>query len=424
VRLAAAIVARKAAGFCQQIHWPCFTAGSLKSLRNIALVSVSVLLQTISSARADLTLTLTSNSVNAHPGDLVTFSGTITNTTGVTLNATDLFLNFSGVDPTALPDVTQLLGSPNFVLPNNTFSSTVNLFTVHVSPTALPATYGLSITLEDINNNLSEVVTANITVTSGSTPTILANISTRLRVETGENVLIGGFIIAGTQGKRVIMRAIGPSLPVPGALSDPVLELRNASGSLIAFNDDWRTDQESEIIGTGIPPGNNLESAIVVTLPANNAAYTAIVRGYNNATGIGLVEAYDLDHFVDSKLANISTRGLVQTADNVLIAGTIVLGNAPQRVLVRAIGPSLNLSGKLANPILELRDGNGGLIRSNDNWRSDQEAEIIATTIPPTNDLESALVETLPAAGAAYTATVRGVGGTTGVAVVEIYALN
>jgi hypothetical protein len=424
VRLATAFVVRKSVGLCQQVHLPFFTASSVRSLRNIALVSVSLWLLTISSARADLTLTLTSNSQNAHPGDLVTFSGSITNTTGVTLNASDLFLNFSGVDPTALTDVAQLLGTPNFVLPNNTFSPTVDLFTVQVSPTALPATYSLSVTVEDINNNLSNLVTAAISVTSGSTPSTLANISTRLRVETGENVLVGGFIITGTQPKKVIVRAIGPSLPVVGALSDPVLELRNSSGGLIASNDDWRTDQEAEIIGTGIPPSNNLESAIVVTLPANNSAYTAIVLGYNGATGIGLVEAYDLDHSVNSKLANISTRGLVQTGDNVLIAGTIVLGNPPQRVLVRAIGPSLNLSGKLADPILELRDGNGGLIRSNDNWRSDQEAEIMATTIPPTNDLESALVETLPAAGAAYTAIVRGVGGTTGIAVVEIYALN
>ena len=142
----------------------------------------------------------------------------------------------------------------------------------------------------------------------------------------------------------------------------------------------------------------------------------------NNGTGIGLVEAYDLDRLADSKLANISTRGLVQTDDNVLIAGMIVLGQDPLRVIVRAIGPSLNISGKLADPTLELRDGNGGLIRSNDNWRSDQEAEIIATTIPPSNDLESAIVQTLTPGN--YTAILRGVNGTTGIAVVEAYGLN
>jgi hypothetical protein len=242
-------------------------------------------------------------------------------------------------------------------------------------------------------------------------------------VETGNNVLIGGFIVTGTQPKRLILRAIGPSLPVVGVLADPILELRNSLGELISSNNDWRSDQETEINATGIPPGNDLESAIVATLPANGSAYTAIVSGANDGTGVGLVEVYDLDRTVDSKLANISTRGLVQTGDNVLIAGTIVLGEAQQRVLVRAIGPSLPVSGKLENPILELRDGNGGLIRSNDDWRSDQEAEIIATTIPPTSDLESAIVETLPANGAAYTAIVRGVNDTTGVALIEVYAL-
>jgi hypothetical protein len=136
------------------------------------------------------------------------------------------------------------------------------------------------------------------------------------------------------------------------------------------------------------------------------------------------VEAYDLDVSVNSQLANIATRALVQTGDNVLIAGTIIVGNAPQKVLVRAIGPSLPFAGTLSDPTLELRDGNGLLIAVNDNWRTDQEAEIIATTIPPTNYFESAIVATLPAQGAAYTAIVRGVNNTTGIAVVEVYALQ
>jgi Trm5-related predicted tRNA methylase len=242
-------------------------------------------------------------------------------------------------------------------------------------------------------------------------------------VETGDNVLIGGFIVTGTQPKKVIVRAIGPSLPVAGALADPVIELRDSSGSLIASNDNWRSDQETEILATTIAPTNDLESAIVATLPANNASYTAIVRGVNNGTGVGLVEVYDLNQLVDSKLANISTRGLVQTEENVLIAGTIVLGPGSRKVLVRAIGPSLAVAGRLADPALELRDGDGTLLRSNDNWRIDQEAEIMATTIPPTDDLEAAIVQTLPGNGAAYTAIVRGVNDTTGVALVEVYAL-
>jgi hypothetical protein len=245
-------------------------------------------------------------------------------------------------------------------------------------------------------------------------------------VETGDNVLIGGFIVTGTQPKKVIVRAIGPSLSpfLPAVLANPILELRNSSGSLIAVNDNWRSDQESEIIATTIPPSHDLESAIVVTLPANNSAYTAIMRGLNNGTGIGVVEAYDLGQTVDSKLANISTRGLVQTGDNVLIGGMIVLGQNPLRVIVRAIGPSLPVPGALGDPILELRDGDGALVASNDDWRENptQESEIIATGIPPSNDLESAIVWTL--APGPYTAIVRGVNNTTGVAVVEAYGLD
>jgi len=253
---------------------------------------------------------------------------------------------------------------------------------------------------------------------------LFGNISTRLRVDTGNNVLIGGFIVTGTQAKRVIVRAIGPSLSsfFSGVLTDPVLELRDSSGALIRSNDNWRNDQEAEINATGIPPSNELESAIVATLPASNSAYTAIVRGVNDGTGIGVVEVYDLDQAVDSRLANISTRGLVQTGDDVLIGGLIVLGQNSLRVIVRAIGPSLPVTGALGNPTLELRDGNGVLVAANDDWRSDQEAEIIATTIPPTNDLESAIVRTL--SPSSYTAIVRGVGNTTGVALVEGYGLN
>ena len=218
---------------------------------------------------------------------------------------------------------------------------------------------------------------------------------------------------------------MGPSLALAGKLANPTLELRDGAGALIRPNDDWRIGgQEAEIIATTIPPTNDLESAIVATLPANNAAYTAIVRGVNDGTGIGIVEAYDLDRAANSKLANISTRGLVSTGDNVLIAGTIVLGQTSQKVIVRAIGPSLPVAGKLMDPTLELRDANGNLVRSNDNWRSDQEVEVTATTIPPTNNAEAAIVTTLSGNGAPYTAIVRGAGGSTGVAIVEIYALN
>lgn len=276
----------------------------------------------------------------------------------------------------------------------------------------------ITATATDPAGNTSEF--SHCTGASITAPTVLANISTRLLVGTGDDVLIGGFIIAGTASKKAIVRAIGPSLPLAGNLADPQLELHDETGQLIASNDNWQdAPNEQEIIDTTLAPANDLESAILSSL--SPGAYTAIVKGMNATTGVALVEAYDLDLTVDSRLANISTRGLVQTDDNVLIGGFIAVGIDPLQVLVRAIGPSLPLTGTLADPTLELHDANGSLLSSNDNWRSDQEAEIIATNLAPTNDLESAILMTLPPA--AYTAIVRGVNGTTGVALVEGYAL-
>ena len=263
------------------------------------------------------------------------------------------------------------------------------------------------------------------------------NISTRLRVQTGENVMIGGFIITGSAPKRVIIRAIGPSLAGAGvqdSLVDPTLELHDATSTL-ATNDNWKTSsdgtsQQAEVEATTIPPKNDLESAIVQTLPANNAAYTVVVSGKNGGTGVGVVEVYDLDQPADSRLANISTRGLVQTGGNVMIGGFILGGGtANMNVIVRAIGPSLTtagINGALPDPTLELRDGNGALMRSNDNWKtnsdgSSQQAEIEATGVAPQNDLESAIAASLPPGP--FTAIVAGNNNTTGVGVVEVYRL-
>ena len=254
----------------------------------------------------------------------------------------------------------------------------------------------------------------------------LLNISTRMRVKTGDNVLIGGFIVTGSVAKEVILRAIGPSLTqvgVVGALADPVLELRGNGGALIASNDDWKETQQSEIEGTGFAPQNDLESAIIATL--DPGAYTAIMSGKNATSGVGLVEGYDLDQPADVQLANISTRGFVETAGNVMIGG-FILGNGTgtTNVLIRALGPSLagqGVTGALVDPTLELHDVNGALIRSNDNWKETQQTEIEATGLQPTNDLESAVLETL--APGAYTAIVAGKGGTTGVGLVEVYQL-
>ena len=253
----------------------------------------------------------------------------------------------------------------------------------------------------------------SVTVAQATTsPSQLLNISTRLRVLTGDSALIGGFIVTGTDAKKVIIRGLGPSLTsqgVPGALQDPTLELHDSSGSTIFSNDNWKDTQQAEIQATGIAPSNDLESAIVATLPANNSAYTAILRGKDNTTGIGLVEVYDLAQSANSKLANISTRGFVDTGDNAMIGGLIIGGGGggDSKVIVRAIGPSLTQSGvanALADPTLELHDGSGATIASNDNWKDTQQAEIEATTIPPSNDLESAIVRTLPPGN--YTAIV------------------
>jgi len=250
-------------------------------------------------------------------------------------------------------------------------------------------------------------------------------------VGTGSNVAIGGFIVTGTQPKTVIVRAIGPSLSVPGKLVDPTLSLFGPDGALISSNDDWRTTQEAEITASTLPPTSDLEAAIVATLPASpeGIGYTAVMGGVNGTTGIGLVEAYDLDPAADSRLANISTRGPVQAGDDVLIGGIIVRGSDAQKVIVRAIGPSLGgkgVSGALADPTLELHDSDGALLAANDNWRETQEAEILASTVPPSDDLESAIVTSLPGSpsGIGYTAIVRGVNESTGVALAEFFALS
>lgn len=261
-------------------------------------------------------------------------------------------------------------------------------------------------------------VTDMFVVTNTAT---FANISTRLKVETGDNVLIGGFIVTGSVSKRLILRAVGPSLPVTGSLANPRLELYDGGGQLVAANDDWQSaPNKQEIIDSALAPSQNAEAAILRTVAPGS--YTAIVRGEGNSTGVALVEVYDLEAGSEAKLANISTRGLVQTGDNVLIGGVILRGELARRVIVRAIGPSLPVAGALEDPTLELRDTNGGLLAANDNWRTTQEAEIIATGVPPSHNLESAIVQTLPASN--YTAIVRGQNATTGVALVEAYALE
>ena len=252
----------------------------------------------------------------------------------------------------------------------------------------------------------------------------LLNISTRLRVGTGENVLIGGFIVTGNEPKKVIIRAIGPSLGqqgVAGALENPTLDLIRGDKS-IAFNNNWKDSQPAAIQDTGVAPTHALESAIVRTLQPGS--YTAIMRGAGGTSGVGLVEVYDLAQGAQAQLVNISTRGLVQTGDNVMIGGFIVGGGGggPTRVIVRAIGPSLGaagVQGALQDPTLSLVNSNGVVVRANDNWKDSQRQAIQDSGIKPSDDRESALIEVLNAGG--YTAIVRGKGNTTGVGLVEVY---
>jgi hypothetical protein len=270
---------------------------------------------------------------------------------------------------------------------------------------------------------LGTPATGRITIISEEPPNRFANISTRLRVETGEDVLIGGFIIAGDQPKKVLVRGLGPTLPgvrPDEALADPTLTLVQGDGPVL-FNDNWKDSQEQEIRATTIPPANDREAAIVATLPAG--PNTVALTGRDGGMGIGLVEVYDLESGSAAQLANISTRGRVQTGDNVMIAGFIITGDSTARVLMRALGPSLEeqgVSDTLDDPTLELVDPQGNRI-GNDNWRDTQEAEI-AAILPPRDDREAALLVTLPRG--AYTAIVRGKNDTTGVALVEGYNLD
>jgi len=270
-------------------------------------------------------------------------------------------------------------------------------------------------------------------ISGSNRPPTLLNLSTRVDVFTGDRIAIGGFIIAGSDSKTVLIRGMGPSLNGVGVtLSDPTLELHQGS-TTVTTNDNWKmrpdgTSQQADIAGTGLAPSNDQESAILITLAPGS--YTVMLSGKNGGTGMGLVELYDMSQGAATKLANLSTRGYVRTGDNVLIGGVIVGGGASEgsvNVLVRALGPSLVVEGALNDPSLELYDGSGSLISANDNWKTrpggtSQQSEIEATGLAPANDLESALLQTLPIGS--YTAIVRGTHDAPGVGLVEVYNLQ
>jgi hypothetical protein len=247
-----------------------------------------------------------------------------------------------------------------------------------------------------------------------------------MRVESGDNVLIAGFIVEGTGDKRIIIRGIGPSLAtfgVPSPLLDPTLELYS-DGNLIAVNDNWPENlNAAEIMTSGLGPSNPNESALLLSVAPGT--YSAVLRGQNGSTGIGLVEVYDLDADGTARAVNISTRGFVLTGENVMIGGLIVTGSDPSQLVIRAIGPSLGGFGvptPLVDPFLEIHDGNGVTIQTNNNWRDNQETALQNTGLAPSDDLESAILTSVPPG--TYTAIVKGADGGVGNGLVEVYKLS
>lgn len=254
------------------------------------------------------------------------------------------------------------------------------------------------------------------------------NLSTRLRVQKGDRVGIGGFIVMGTSSKQVIVRAIGPSLVasgIPDGLPDPVLELHGPDGFVTITNDNWKDTQQAEIEASGIAPSDDLESAIVVTL--SPGAYTSIVRDKNNRSGMALVEVYDLDEGAHSKLANMATRAFVSTGENIVISGFLLRQDyLTDHIVIRGIGPSLApevfpITAVLADPRLELRDPNGEVLFANNNWPDDpwQAAELRVMGLAPVNHLESAISVTLPPG--VYTVLLSGMNNGTGIGLIEVY---
>jgi len=255
---------------------------------------------------------------------------------------------------------------------------------------------------------------------------ILTNISTRASVKTGSGVTIGGFIVSGTDSKTVVLRGLGPTLAgagVTGVLADPTLQLFDGTGNPLWFNDNWKDTQQAQIQARGLAPPNDLESAILQILQPGN--YTVILSGKNGTTGVGLVEVYDISPGVFAELTNVSTRGFVGSGQSVMIGGFINSGgNGSTQVVIRGLGPTLaqlGVSGALANPVVTLVNGNGVVVKTNDDWKNTQQAAIEATGLAPPNDLESAMVVTVAAGN--YTAILSGSGGGTGIGLVEVYKL-
>jgi hypothetical protein len=360
-------------------------------------------------------------------------NGSTTNITGTLSSApnSSFRLEFyaNDTDPLGLAaEGQQFIGFTNVTTDGNGDASFSVSFNVPVATGRIITT-----TATDSIGNTSEfsagIVVPTQAPTPTPTPTKALNLSTRARVDVGDKVVIGGFIITGNDSKKLVVRGLGPSLTkfnLSGVLLDPVLELRQSNGSLILMNDNWKDTQRVQIEGSIYQPSDDRESVIVATLPA--ATYTVTLSGKNQTSGIGVVEVYDNDQEADSELANISTRGFVQTGDNVMIGGFMLgFGSGNARIAVRGLGPSLSqfgLSNVLADPTLELHDSNGATLVSNDDWQSDSvsAAQLTANGLALQNPKESGIFTSLPPG--AFTAILAGQSGGIGIGVVEIYNLH
>ena len=315
------------------------------------------------------------------------------------------------------PTAGQYLSGPDFTIPENGLTLFVRFRPVRNGTAEAAIRF-------NIDDPAYRYAPPAIQLVGNASEPLLKNISTRVNVGTGNDALIGGFIVGGSAPRQILVRAVGPSLTnLPGVLADPTMELYRG-GELIAQNDDWVDGFPREAIKwTGVAPTRDLEPAILQTLEPGS--YTAVVRGHDGGTGIGLVEAYDLEPHGGTQLLNISTRGHVRSGDGVMIGGFILGGATPSRLLIRALGPSLadaGIAGSLADPTLEISDSQGNAIAANNDWRSDNEGEIEQSGAPPRDDREAAALLTLPAG--AYTAIVRGLNDTSGIGLVEVYKLD
>lgn len=385
---------------------------------------------TVSTGSGPFLVTSPNTAITVTGGSQMNVTWSVANTTAAPVSVANVKISLStdggNSFPTVLAASTANNGSATVTVPN-------------VSTTTA------RIKVEAVGNIFFDISDANFTITgNGAIPGLVANVSTRLPVGTGENVLIEGFTVQGPAGstKKIIVRALGPSLTpfgVTDALPNPTLEIHdsNNNNAIVAMNDDWQTtqvggiitgDQSAEINASGVKPSNNLESAIIANLAPGS--YTALVRGTGpNNVGTGVVDAFDLSAASSAKLVNFATRGLIQPADKLMIAGFIIQ-NGPVKAVIRAIGPSLaafGINNALPDTTLQLRDQNGNLILENDNWKvrssdgSSQQAEMEATQLQPTNDLEAAFVTTIQPGQ--YTAQVRGKPESTGIGVVQVYFL-